>query len=415
MKNTERANVLIDHLFRHEHGKMVAVLTKIFGIQHLEIIEDVVQDAFQKALSTWRFNGPPQNPSAWLMTVARNRAIDVFRKLNRQHFVPDFHKISRVELEEFYHENEIADSQLRLIFTCCHPSLKESNQIAFTLKALSGFSIKEISKALLTSKETIKKRLHRARQKIIENEISFDIPTGSQLKTRTSVVLKVLYLLFNEGYQSSKSNEIIRKELCIEAMRLCKLMVEQSAVNNGDSQALLALMCFHAARFESRVDSNQNIVLLEDQDRSKWSPELINIGNHFLNKSIESDHYSYYHLEAAIAAEHCLAKSFQETRWDKLHYLYALLYKASPSPMVLLNKIIVELQLGHTDAAYQLIQSIDPKDLGSNQYLLHSVYSEIYGNLEDKSMQKHHLQKAFDQAPTIAEKNLLDKKLSLVE
>lgn len=412
MTKNEQTNTLVDHLFRHEHGKMVAVLTRIFGIQHLEIIEDVVQDAFHKALSTWRFHGPPENPSAWLMRVAKNRAIDVFRKLNRQKSVSDFEKITLVELDEFYHENEIADSQLRMIFTCCHPSLKAANQIAFTLKALSGFSIKEISKALLTSEETIKKRLHRARQKIVELDISFDMPVGPQLITRLNVVHKVLYLLFNEGYHSSKSNEIIRKELCIEAMRLCKLMVEHPLVNNGDTQALLALMCYHAARFESRVDSNQNIVLLEDQDRSKWNPAFINIGNHFLNKSIESDHYSLYHLEAAIAAEHCLAKSFEETRWDKLHYLYCLLYDASPSPMILLNKIIVELQLGNTEKAFREIQTIDPKHLGSNQYLLHSVFSEIYGKMEDISMQRLYLHKALKYAPTIAEKNLMDKKLA---
>lgn len=280
-------HALVDHLFRHESGKMVAVLTRIFGMHNLEMIEDVVQEAFLRATQSWTFNEVPENPSAWLMQVARNRAIDIVRR--QQNFINYSKEVAGQLLEEtentvgqFFSESEIADSQLRMIFACCHPSLKEEDQLALTLKTVSGFGVAEIAHALIAHEATIQKRLYRAKQFLKESDIALEIPSGRALSARLDIVYTVLYLLFNEGYNSLKTNELIRRDLCAEAMRLCLLLAEHKIGNRPSTFALLSLMCFHASRFESRMDENNSIILLQHQDRSKWDKDLANRGYFFL-------------------------------------------------------------------------------------------------------------------------------------
>ena len=288
---------------------MVSVLTRIFGIGKLELAEDVVQDTLLKALQLWGYQGIPLNPRAWLYQVAKNRALDMLRheKLKNTHsgeikkqFGPETEEL--LDNQTMFEPGEIKDDQLRMIFSCCHPSLSIESQVALTLKTLCGFSIAEIAHSFLTSEETIAKRLYRAREKLREEKIAFEIPSGWGLASRLEAVLSVIYLLFNEGYSSSNSDTLIREDLCEEAMRLCILLSEHPAGDKPQTYALLSLMCLNAARFDARMDSHGSIILLREQDRTKWNRALIGKGIEFLDKASAGDNFSPYHAEAAIAA-----------------------------------------------------------------------------------------------------------------
>jgi RNA polymerase sigma factor (sigma-70 family) len=410
---------IVDHLFRHESGKMIAVLTRIFGIHNLELAEDVVQDAFLKATQIWKFE-LPDNPSAWLMKVAKNKALDVIRR--QQNLLRYSREVAtRLQLEtestidQFFHDEEIPDSQLRMIFTCCHPSLKEEDQVALTLKTLSGFGTREIAKALLTNEETIQKRLYRAKQFIREKNIEFEIPVGKDLNRRLEMVHAVLYLLFNEGYNSTKADELIQYDLCAEAMRLCKLLVEHPSVTSSSSPALLSLMCFHAARFKSRLDENNSIILLSQQDRTKWNQELIKIGSHYLNLSSRGNRISVYHIESAIAGEHSSTKNFENTNWERLLQLYDLLLQVKPFPLVELNRAVVLAELGKIETAIEKILSIEKIDrLLAEHYIYSAVLGDLYKRINEKEKATEYLLEAFQLTTSEAEKKLITKKLEEV-
>lgn len=288
----ESPQQVVDYLFRHESGKMIAVLTRVFGTHNLGMVEDVVQDAFLRAAQSWRYGQLPDNPSAWLMRVAKNKAIDIIRRqhLGRLYSEEFLHQMqtqaneAAATAEQFFLNTEIADSQLRMIFACCHPSLKEEDQIALTLKAISGFSAAEIARALVTNEATIQKRLYRAKEFLKKEHIELEIPVGDQLTERLEIVYAILYLLFNEGYNSGKEDELIRRDCCVEAMRLVVLLSEHPVGNRPATFALLALMCFQASRFESRIGENNTIILLQHQDRSTWNKERIFIPQSFFTR-----------------------------------------------------------------------------------------------------------------------------------
>ena len=231
----------IDHLFRHHSGKMISVLTRIFGLSNLEVIEDAIQDTFLKASINWQVK-QPENPEAWLTQAAKNRVLDLFRKLKTEHkYFPEFKNgIEAITINELFLDSEIEDAQLRMIFTACHPNLDPRDRITFALKTISGFSTKEIASALLTKEETIKKRLLRARKIIKKTKLEFKIPQGGELPNRIESVLEVLYLIFNEGFHSNKKEILVRKELCGEAMRLCKSLLKNKHSNISASYALFA-------------------------------------------------------------------------------------------------------------------------------------------------------------------------------
>lgn len=419
MKEAEHGSLqqLTDHLFRHQSGKMIAVLTRIFGMHNLEMIEDVVQEAFLRAMQTWTFNQLPDNPEGWLMQVARNRAIDIIR---RQQYFNQYSQELALELQQetehtvqqFFGEAEIADSQLRLIFACCHPSLKEEDQVALTLKTASGFGVAEIARALLTNEAVIQKRLYRAKQFLKDNQIALEIPAGAELNARIDIVYTVLYLLFNEGYNSVNADELIRKDLCAEAMRLCFLLTEHKTGKQPTTFALLALMCFQASRFESRMDENNSIILLQHQDRSTWNKALIQRGYGFLFQSSQGDALTIYHLESAIAAEHCMAPSFAATNWQRMLQLYDMLLEKKRTAMVILNRAIVLMQLGQTIAAIQEIRQIDNIDqLINTQYIFSAVLGELYIQLGDDHNAGKFLQQALSLTTSLAEKKLIAAKL----
>lgn len=405
---------MVDHLFRHEHGKMVAILSHTYGIGYLEPIEDAIQEAFFKALRSWSFNQVPINPSAWLLRVAKNHLLDQIRQrqTHQRHLdkLPDPNLIT-TSATTFFQPQEIADSQLRLIFACCDPILKQEDQVALTLKTISGFSIKEISSSLLLPEETIKKRIQRARKAIAQKENALRIPSGKELGKRLHTVHTILYLLFNEGYHSLKADELIRKELCAEAMRLCKLLNDHPECQSPSTKALLSMMCFHAARFESRLDLNQQIVLLKDQDRRLWNQQLIQLGHMYLQEASTWQDLGPYQIEAAIAGYHCMAPSFADTNWQELHRLYELLLQFKSNPVILLNLVVVLIQLDELEKANLVFHRLDEQRFSGRAYLYFAVGAELFTKRLEREKAKAFLQQAISNTQSKSEKELLQLKL----
>jgi RNA polymerase sigma factor (sigma-70 family) len=413
----EKVQQLVDHLFRHEAGKMAAVLTRLLGFSNLDTAEDIVQDTLLHAMDYWKFHGIPQNPAGWLYTAAKNKAIDTLRKHKRikaheqaiQNLLESEWTLTTT-VNQFFLDHEIADSQLRMIFACCHLSITYESQIALTLKTMCGLSVQEIANAFLTNEETISKRIYRAKEKIKEENIELDVPTGKDLTTRAEAVLKTLYLLFNEGYNSSHKDHLIRKDLCEEAMRLCILLTRNDQTNLPEANALLSLMCLQASRFDSRIDIGGNIILLNNQDRSTWNQDLIRKGLFYLEKSSSGNNLTEYHLEAAIASCHALAKNFNETNWQHIHKLYELLLSVKPGVVVEMNKAIT---LGYaTNAQEGLDALLRIKGLEEN-YLYHTALGDFYGKTKKIEKATNHYLKAISLTNSKVELELLNKKISL--
>ena len=415
VKKTGNNENLASHLFRTEAGKMVSVLTRIFGLSHIEIAEDIIQDTFVKALDEWSYNNIPPNPQAWLYKVAKNKTIDYLRHQKHvQEYESDISYLLKSEwtltssVNSMFLDSEIQDNQLRMIFTSCHPALPAESQIALTLKTLCGFSIKEISRALLTTESNVNKRLFRAKQKIREGHFKFEIPMGDDLLERIDAVHKVIYLIFNEGYNSTESDKIIRKDLCAEALRLCQLLGEHPVGNVPNTFALMALMCFHASRLDSRTDDLGYIILLKEQDRNLWNKALIAKGFEYLSLASEGLRVSEYHIEAGIAAYHSSAKNFESTDWESILNLYNMLEKINSSPVTILNKSIVIAQLkGPSEALQELLklQSLD------KYYLFHSTLAQFYKELNQQQNALKHLEKALKLTSSKSEIALIQKKI----
>ena len=406
----------LDHLFRHQYGKMVSIFSRIFGLEHLSTIEDAVQDTFYKATLSWRISGMPDNPEAWLNRAAKNRIIDLFRKIKSEknrHLKFD-HGPSVIALQEIFLDSEIEDAQLRMIFTACHPKLSPIDQITFALKTVSGFSTKEIASALLKKEDAIKKRYVRARKSIVENKIPFKIPMGSELLHRIKRVHEVIYLIFNEGFQSNNKDVLVRKELCAEAMRLCSILMQKKLGDLSTTQALFALMCFHSARLESKVSAQNEIISLEFQDRTKWYLPLITMGNDFMFKAVESQFFSIYHYEAAIVAEHLKAKTFTDTDWSAILGWYQKLLKKQPNEFIRLNMAIVFLQLNEFSKAKEILDQLNEGLLQGRNYLLDATWAEYYLKKALFSEAKIHLKKAIKAVGNQSEKRFLEKKLHAI-
>ena len=417
--HSKGSDKLVDHLFRHEAGKMVSVLTRIFGPDRMEIAEDIVQDTFLKALHEWSFNRVPENPSAWLYRVAKNGAIDILRRNKyTEEYKSELNYLLKSEwtltssVDNLFVDSEIKDSQLRMIFTCCYPELPPESQIALTLKTLCGFSVKEIARALITSEANINKRLFRAKQKINELNIPFRIPGENEIRKRIEIVYKVIYLLFNEGYNSSTENMVIRKDLCSEAIRLAQILAGHDAGKNPATYALISLMYLHFARLDARVDSEGKILLLKEQDRSLWDKELIDTGLGYLEHASSPEFISEYQIEAGIAAYHATAESFKETNWKKILELYDILVKMKPGSINRLNRAIAVFQVHGAKKAINELKLIDDLD---NYYLYHSTFGELYfqSGLYNESV--NHFETALKLTDSKAEKSLLKNKMEKVK
>jgi RNA polymerase sigma factor (sigma-70 family) len=414
---------LTDHLFRHEAGKMVSVLTRIFGTENLETAEDVVQETLLQAMQVWKLKGVPDNPSAWLYRVAKNKAIDIIRR-NKYSVQYDFsdseHQLLTSEytlsttMDNFWKEELVKDDLLRMMFTCCHLGISEENQITLILKTLCGFSTAEIARTFLTSEDTITKRLYRTKEYFREQKIKLEIPSVAELKDRTYAVLNSIYLLFNEGYNSTHSEDLIRKDLLDEAMMLARLLTENHYTQLPEVYALMALMCFHAARTDSRLSPEGEIILLPNQDRKKWDQELINAGNIFMNKAAFGEKISTYHLEAAIAFEHCTAATFAETNWQRILFYYNWLCNLSPSPISELNKAVAIMQVSGPEVALKAIEEIPDKKKLESFYLYHSFVGEIKAKLKQMPAAKLAFEIALKLTRSEAEQKILKEKIAAV-
>ena len=396
----------------------MAVLTKLFGPQNLQLAEDVVQDTLLKAFNTWKINGLPQNPTAWLFTVARNQAIDVLRQQKRQHAVSknltpllqsEYSLVPTVQ--ELVNTNTIDDDQLRMMFVCCHPSLSTEAQVSLILKTLCGFSVAEIAKAFVTGYDTIEKRLTRARQSFRENNVKFELPPAKELDNRLDNVLLAIYLLFNEGYNSTQHEDLVRKDLMHEAMQLCELICRSPAVDHFKAHALMALICFTTSRSEARQDAEGNILLLKQQDRSRWNKGLIEKGIFHLEASAPGEHVSRYQLEAGIAYEHASAGSYVETNWSNILYCYDLMCRFYPSPIIELNRAIVLSELHGPAEGIKAIEAIAQLAALKKYYLLPATLGELYLQLKQYEKADQHFAEAMLLTQSAAEKKLLQQKM----
>jgi RNA polymerase sigma factor (sigma-70 family) len=411
---------LVEHLFRHEGAKMVAILTRIFGIEHLNLAEDVVQEALSRALQTWPYRGVPENPSAWIMRASRNLALDVIRR--EKTFRAKEPEIARLIERDgsapeapIFSEHEIADDRLRMMFVCCHPLIPPEAQVALALKTLCGFSVTEIGHAFLTTEAAIAKRLTRAKQKIQEARVPFEIPAGDELARRLESVLQSLYLLFNEGYKASSGDKLVREELCQEAIRLTELLAQHSAGNHPKTHALLALMLLNAARLAAREDEQGNLLRLEDQDRARWDQEMIVRGMSHLGESAAGHALSEYHLQAGIAACHATAKDYQLTDWTRILSLYDRLMEFDDSPVVALNRAVAVGNVHGPKAGLEAVAAIHKSKKLNSYYLLYAVLGEFELRLNHRQAAVEQFRKAFELAETKSERAFLLRRMQECE
>jgi len=417
MHKPEGVSQLVEHLFRHESAKMIATLTRIFGIEHLSLAEDVVQEALGRALQTWPYRGIPENPSAWIMRASRNLALDVIRRekvfRGKEAAIARLIESGGTSTPEalIFSENEIADDRLRMMFVCCHPVIPPESQVALALKTLCGFSIIEISRAFLTTEAAIAKRLTRAKQKIHEAHIPFEIPAGNELARRLESVLQSLYLLFNEGYKASGGEKLVREELCNEAIRLAELLGQHHAGDQPQTHALLALMLLNAARTPAREDEQGNLLRLEEQDRTRWDQTMIARGMSRLGDSAAGGKISEYHLQAAIAACHATAVDYRSTDWERILSLYDRLTEFDDSPVVALNRAVAIANVYGPQAGLKAVRAIKDSEKLASYYLFYSVIGELEFRLNNRKAAAEQFRKAFELAETKSERAFLLERL----
>jgi RNA polymerase sigma factor (sigma-70 family) len=409
------APALPQHYFRHECGRLVSVLSRRFGVHRVEICEDAVQTALLRAVQSWPQRGLPDDKSAWLYRVALNEVLGALRREKRTDASVDNAEEVAAEAsseDAVYLEHEVRDGQLRMLFVCANPGIPRESQIVFALKILCGFSTEEIALRLFQSHEAIYKRLQRARAALRERIQEIETPGIEELASRLPAVLEILYLLFTEGYSSAQPDKVIRHELCEEAIRLGRLLEEHPVGAAPETAALLALMYLNAARFESRVDGAGGLLLLEEQNRSLWDRELIQIGIAYLQRAARGERFTRYHAEAAIAAEHCLAPTYKETRWEEIARLYQMLDGIAPSPINTLNRAIAIAEWQGPDAGLALLEALNPPPWLLGYYLWDATLGELYRRRGDRERASAHLTRALSAAPTHAEKALLRRRLA---
>ena len=379
---------LLPHLFRTEYRKIISVLCKLFGIEYIGVAEDIASDTFLMATETWGQKGLPENPTAWLYLVAKNKAKDylkhhaVFNKKVSKQIISSNAESPEIEID--LSEKNITDSQLQMMFAICHPTISVETQIALSLRILCGFGIDEIAEAFLTNKETIKKRLLRGKEKLRNEKVPIEFPKKDEINNRLDAVLITLYLLFTEGYSSSKPGTVLRKELCLEAMRLTYLLIENKWANQPSVNALLSLMCFHASRLEARTNQKGEIVLYHDQDETLWDKGLIAKGEYYLNMASQGIKISKYHLEAGIAYWHTIKADTRE-KWENILQLYNQLLQIEYSPMAALNRTYALSKARGKAEAIIEAEKLNLKE----KYLYHSLLGELYTGVDNRKAISH--------------------------
>jgi len=401
---------------------MVSALTRLFGVHNLALAEDVVQEALCRALEVWKLRGVPENPPAWLMATAKNHAIDALRReRTARTFAPELGRLLESEwtlapaVAEAFGPNAIRDDELRMMFSCCHPRVPEEAQIALVLHILCGFSMSEIASAFLCSDAAIDKRISRGKKVLATSKRLFDLSSAEEFSARLNAVQRALYLLFNEGYHGSFTSAVMREELCREAMRLAELLRTHPLAATPASHALLALMCFHAARMPSRVDASGCLHSLSEQDRSQWDANLVTEGRRLLEQSATGPELTEYHIEAGIACVHSSAATPQETNWGQIVSLYDTLMTLRPSPVVALNRAIAVGQLEGPERGLQEVHAIaDTGRLGAYPF-----YPAALGEFEFRcgrfATARLHFQGALALARNPTERRYLEQRVSACE
>ena len=411
----EEVRSLVAHLFRHKAGEILSVLVRILGIENLDLAEDVVQETLVKALQQWHFTGVPANPSGWILQVAKNAAFDSLRR--KKIFREKEPEIIRQIEERFSSAQNLEpepfqDEQLTLMFTCCHPAFTREVQVTLVLKTLCGFHVSEIARAFLAAEPAIAQRIVRAKKKISEEKIRFEIPQEQELKRRLDAVLEVLYLMFNEGYSVTAGTDLTRTDLCTEAIRLANLLVSSAAGNQPKSHALLALFYFQASRLNSRTDEGGNLFLLAEQDRSTWDQSMISHALFHLDLASTAEELSRYHLEAGIASCHSVARSFESTDWETIIDFYDSLLEMDPSPVVHLNRAVAVMLLHGPEEGLRALDSIQDDASLKDYYLLPAVLAEMHTRLGDTDKAKEFYRNTLQLVKTDPERRFIQKKLS---
>lgn len=412
-KEAHISSKVVEHLFRQQSGKMSAILTRIFGFQNTDLVEDIIQETFLSAIKTWGMKGEPENPEAWLMLVAKNKIINELSKRKRHAEKREkiHYEEAEEKIDELFLDHEIKDSQLRLLFACCHPSLKLKAQIMLTLKVLLGFGDNEIANALLMNPAAVKKGIFRAKQQLKAQHASIGIPFLSEVSNRIEAVLTIIYLIFNEGYKTTSGTEVINEELCYEAIRLAYLVLDIPNVESGRVYALLALMYLTLTRFPSRVNSLGEVIEIEFQDRSKWDKDLLDVGLHFLKKSRQSSELSRYHIESTIASVHCSAEKYEDTDWDTILYCYEKLLHIDNSFMIRLNHAIASGRAKGFEGGLVLLKDLEKDSSAKKRSLLYAAIAEMNMRLGQYEIAKSYYQVALDLSKTDSDKSFISKKI----
>lgn len=412
------AVALVDHLFRHQAGQMIATLTRIFGPRHIDLAEEVVQEALIKALQQWPYRGVPDNPLAWLIQVAKNRALDLLRREASLREKSEEIVRAFAAQEDFANRRvganeplaELFDDTLGMIFMACHPAIPREGRVALTLKTVGGFGVSEIARAFLAKEPTIAQRLVRAKRLIRDEGLSFDLPGEGEMSARLDSVLEVLYLLFNEGYTAHAGENLVRADLAQEAIRLCSLVIRHPATDLPKCHALLSLMMFQAARLPARVGETGELSLLSEQDRSLWDRRMIYLAYKHLDAAAEGDEFTEYHLQAAIAGCHAAASSYELTDWAEIVRLYDLLVALNPSPVVALNRAVAVAKWKGPEAGIRAIEEISRHPAMQHYYLLPATLGELWREMGDAKKAADFYRQALNHPCSEPERRFLSKR-----
>ena len=377
----DSASPLIEHLFRHQAGRVVARLTRLLGPANVGLAEDAVQDALVKAFQIWPYQGVPDNPAGWIYQVAHNIAIDVVRRdrtfsAKSDAIVAELTRSGTVPPRDPARDDRVQDDELRMIFMCCHPDIPADARVALSLKIIGGFGVREIARAFLCDEGAVAQRIVRAKRQIRDRQLTLDLPSGDELTCRLDSVLDVIYLMFNEGYSAHEGADLIRQDLSYEALRLGRI-VATSPLAQPRVHALVALMALQAARFPARVDSAGDLIPLEEQDRSRWDPQLIALGFHHFDRSMIGDAVSAFHVQAAIAATYARAVSDAALEWRIVLDLYDQLLAIAPTPVVALNRAVVLARVNGAGAGLAAIEPLDKDPMLRHYHLLMAVRGQL--------------------------------------
>lgn len=406
----------VDHLFRRQAGQMVATLTRIVGVENLDLVEDAVQDALVQALKQWPFHGVPANPRAWIVQVAKNRVVDQLRRRTTwvgksRQLLHELERLPEGGMDDVAFGRELADDQLRLIFVCCHPALSRDSQVALTLNLVGGFSAEEVARAFLARRPAMAQRLVRAKRRLRDENVRFDMPVAAELEARLSAVLEVLYLMFNEGYGAHSGDDLVRRDLCQEAIRLVLLVCDHPVIAAPEADALAALLLFQGSRLATRVDAEGDLLLLAEQDRSLWDRSMQRQAALFLARAGRGQQLSTYHLEAEIAACHALAPDYEATDWRRILDCYDALVERYPSPVVELNRLVALAEVEGAEAALGPSAELARGAL-ADYYPAHVIRGELLSDLGDRTAAGRSLERALELAASAPVRRHLERRLA---